>query len=657
MNFFVFVAAAAMALTSCQKSEIENVKPQEYEYTFLIGNADTKATIGDNCVEWENGDQIGSFTKTDNGYSKVTVTEGLAQFSIYSSGGLAVNDVLHFYYPYNSGAGQDKTAVLLSFPVEQDGDDDMPMVSLPFTVTEASADTQTPYAGEIKFANLGAVIEFNIYTEAPEYESEIVKSVTFEADQNIAGDFTFDLTGVDYSNKDESLAVKSELTEKTVVATVSSNLSVGTEGNYAKVKMVVAPGNYSGNVVVKTNVATYTFPMTSPKTFRRSEIKPIGLKLRSDVRSENAQTIAIFDFTANEWGLPVSNTNDGNAGKITESIQSEDVQMTVPTHGSTPTRLWDSSGSVDLRAYSGSSLSFAVPSGYVITNMKFTGTASAISPKVGTYSDKTWSGIANPVVLNVTGTIKVETIEVEYTLGDVPSVVLQSIVVDKENAQTEYTVGDDFKKPTVTATYSDGTTADVKDAATFTGYNMEEAGTYTVTVTYEGQTDEYSITVSEESTGGGNTPTDPITISLDLSRNLFNLSTSKANDASSEISKTYEGYTYKFKASDSFYYYGSKAMLLGKKESYISFPAIPGYKLISVKASNCAGASSNASIVICSTSSTTAVSGGTASTITQGSSHTWTLSNTTDNTSYRFFITNAYAIQLTELVLSYSPVN
>ena len=69
MKIFVLVAAVAMALASCQKPEIENVQPQEYEYTFLIGNADTKATVGETCVEWEAGDQMGVYTISTSGTS------------------------------------------------------------------------------------------------------------------------------------------------------------------------------------------------------------------------------------------------------------------------------------------------------------------------------------------------------------------------------------------------------------------------------------------------------------------------------------------------------------------------------------------------------------------------------------------------------------
>ena len=54
---------------------------------------------------------------------------------------------------------------------------------------------------------------------------------------------------------------------------------------------------------------------------------------------------------------------------------------------------------------------------------------------------------------------------------------------------------------TVTANYSDGTTADVTSESTFSGYNMSVAGTYTVTVSYTEDgitaTATYSLTVNK----------------------------------------------------------------------------------------------------------------------------------------------------------------
>ena len=79
------------------------------------------------------------------------------------------------------------------------------------------------------------------------------------------------------------------------------------------------------------------------------------------------------------------------------------------------------------------------------------------------------------------------------------------------NKKTEYTVGDDFVKPTVTAKYSNGTSKNVTNDATFTGYDMSTAGTQTVTATYGGKTATYDITVEAAVTPVGDQATYTIT--------------------------------------------------------------------------------------------------------------------------------------------------
>lgn len=100
------------------------------------------------------------------------------------------------------------------------------------------------------------------------------------------------------------------------------------------------------------------------------------------------------------------------------------------------------------------------------------------------------------------------------TGGETPvEKTLESIAVS-DDVKTEYTVGDEFVEPTVTATYSDGSTEDVTASAEFTGYNMSAADTYTVTVSYSGKTVTYNITVSAAQDGGD--VTGPVTVTTTI---------------------------------------------------------------------------------------------------------------------------------------------
>ena len=288
INLFALAATSAAMLHSCQVVEVHEEVPAGQEYVFAIGTADeTKAALGSSVI-WANGDKVGTFVgASNNKYSTVTAAAGdaPASISVYASGGLTIGDKIYCYYPYSSDAGVNKAEVTISVPVSQNEKDAMPMVSIPYTVEETSAETQTPYAGLIRFANLGAVMELNIYSDTPAYAEEKILSVEFNSDQAIAGSFTFDLTQVDYENA-ATLAI-SGYSEKSVVYTPSTELAVAsTKANATIVNLVVAPGSYTGEIVVKTDKAIYTYPVSTAKEFKRSVAKPLGLNLRENVRSD-----------------------------------------------------------------------------------------------------------------------------------------------------------------------------------------------------------------------------------------------------------------------------------------------------------------------------------------------------------------------------------
>ena len=81
-----------------------------------------------------------------------------------------------------------------------------------------------------------------------------------------------------------------------------------------------------------------------------------------------------------------------------------------------------------------------------------------------------------------------------YLWKEVTNKTVSSISISGNT--TSYVEGDTFVKGTVTAHYSDSTTADVTNEATFTGYDMTNVSNQTVTVSYGGQSLTYGITVS-----------------------------------------------------------------------------------------------------------------------------------------------------------------
>ncbi len=123
-----------------------------------------------------------------------------------------------------------------------------------------------------------------------------------------------------------------------------------------------------------------------------------------------------------------------------------------------------------------------------------------------TVTDKaTFSGYNMSVAGNQTVTVsyslgsKTDSDTYQITVNPAP-VTLSSISLS--GYQTAFITGDEFVfGGTVTAHYSDNTTEDVTEDASFTGYNMSVAGNQTVTVSYGGKTATYSITLTNKITG------------------------------------------------------------------------------------------------------------------------------------------------------------
>lgn len=469
MKTFVSVAAVAMALVSCMKNEMEkNDSPEiQTSYTFILGNADDdsevdlKAVIGTSCVEWENGDKLGTYTATEvisddksaavNNYSSITVADGSpVTVSIYARGGLAEGDMIYCYYPYSSTNDEaDMTAVAMKVPVAQTEKNAMPMVSIPFEVQTLSEVNSTSYAGEINVVNLGSIVEFNIYSTTAAYQSEFIQSVTFNADNAVAGNFDFDLTSVNYS--DESTLEISGFEETSVTMTPSDPVQVGTSKNEAaKINMVVAPGSHSGSIVVTTDKAVYTFPMTAAKEFSRSTVKPLGLNLREDIRKEfNAVT---FDFT-DPVGYGITPSPTAGSGVDATVINVEKVTFT-PIPGSEDankvliyTQEANESLSYFLKSYKNSAVQFSVLDGYVITSMSISGTNRAnLVPDSGIYDSGEWTGSAQSVTFSLSGVADIKSVSVSYETG-APK---QQQTLSFSSTECSVDFGEEFEEPELT---------------------------------------------------------------------------------------------------------------------------------------------------------------------------------------------------------------
>jgi len=305
---YMIVALAGLMLVACNKKEeiVPDEKPAE-KYTYTISVAgDTKSNMneGEDHMSWQAGDYIGWYINDGNpDCSFIDLETSPYSFPVKSTSALPANSTVYAYAPFYTAyfaSNPVKTAVPMSIPVDQGADiaDCMPMVSVPIVIADAvAANTDEPIA-EAKFINLGAVIEYNIYTTNASYNAEKVQSVTFTSGSNIAGDFTVNLTTVAENN----IPAPSGLTEKEVTSTLATATTVGaSKAAGIKVYQVVAPGTHSGTVTVTTDGAIYEYPVTTGKVFERATIRTLNV----DLASANATRTSIVKqmLTSHQWEL------------------------------------------------------------------------------------------------------------------------------------------------------------------------------------------------------------------------------------------------------------------------------------------------------------------------------------------------------------------
>lgn len=324
-EFFAFAALGAAVLSACNKEHevINPSEPQEYVYTFAIGDdtALTKAILASDATgrfaQWETGDLLGSITPGTNKYSTITPASGEtpASFTIKSTSALTAGNTITVWFPYDLfGVAQtNASSVSMKIPSVQhhlaDGKfdiDAMPMVAKQIVVDETIAAAYDGTKKEaviptINFANLGSVINFKVFSSLDTYKNEKVQSITFNANGNIGGTFTKNLSTINPDEATPSTMLISSFDSPvtSIVTKPYAPAAIGTEkANALDLYMVIAPGEFSGDIIVRTDAADYTFPLTAARTFARSGFKAFGL----DLNSVNAVRTALPPTTTT-WTL------------------------------------------------------------------------------------------------------------------------------------------------------------------------------------------------------------------------------------------------------------------------------------------------------------------------------------------------------------------
>lgn len=335
MKNIIFAATAmivAMTAVSCSKVVGIEENPS-YTYRFAVVNEElpsVKSDMSDDHLVFEKDDYLGFSLEKDGQIvdaqrTPIQTPEPRPIFGFTTNHQMKAGDRIYVVSPrvLKIDKGTDRREPANADPMQsitiplvqthKGGKFDgvaMPMVSVPFTFTKDMLVGKDNQLQEVKFLNLGALLDFRVFSTDGTYQGEIVRDVIFEADKNIVGEFKINVQNV---NPDDEKTLAIDLTSAraegdfaaplTNVARTESDAKVGADKDHSgSVRMVVAPGTYTGKVKVRTDKAYYVFNLSTARTFDRNGIYPLGLNLAKATR------VVMETVDRANWGVKFVNS-------------------------------------------------------------------------------------------------------------------------------------------------------------------------------------------------------------------------------------------------------------------------------------------------------------------------------------------------------------
>lgn len=131
-----------------------------------------------------------------------------------------------------------------------------------------------------------------------------------------------------------------------------------------------------------------------------------------------AQETAVFTFNTKDGltALGITAPASGKGTNLGTNTYTVNKITMSSTDGGTPTRIWNASGSYELRAYAGASIIFTASEGYKITQITFTGSYDKVTTEDSKFTKGTWTGLESSVTFNVgtKPTVKIKTATITY---------------------------------------------------------------------------------------------------------------------------------------------------------------------------------------------------------------------------------------------------
>ena len=438
--FLGMALAASLSLTNCTEKIEGPIAPATPAGIPFEISADisTKTINNGLATQWATGDAINLFHAeagktdyvSDNDFTLDATRDGVFKGSLTGTLDASKSYDWYAFYPYSE---YNKTPAGVSketFGYTHIGDKSQTQernnskahlcgTALPlYGVAKGVASDVKP---KIAMNNLASVVAVKVKNTTT--EPLVVNSVSFTSTEDIVGTYYIDFTGENVVYKGSG----KDYVSATASLTVNNGDAIPANSE-ATFYIPIKPHTVAAGKTLKISVNGYEKPLTLPKdvTFTAGSIKTLAFNY--DNTSVVSQ--ATFDFSSKEsiesMGIAVPATSTGT--EISSKTFTVGAVSMTSTDGGTPTRIWNSKGSYDLRVYAkgktqnDGSITFKVPAGYLIAKVVFNGTAP-LSVTEGSYTDNVWKGSTQSVTFTATNTCKITAVDVFYEVGEVKPLI------------------------------------------------------------------------------------------------------------------------------------------------------------------------------------------------------------------------------------------
>lgn len=523
MKKTLFYAGAALAmvfsLNSCNK-EIENPNENNDKkgipFEIVANPVQTRTQMDGLDTKWVANDAINVFHSVSGATPKTYVSDG--EFTIADvstnlfqgtvSEALNAENSYDWYmvYPYNqhlvsvNNVGDNPARYYIGGRSDeaqtQNGNDNNEHLAgdkFPlFGVVTGLAANETP---SISVNHVASYIEVSVTNNTE--EPLTVESVSFTAPdgEKIMGYFN-----IDFAANPISFTMYNTYASETASLTVNNGEEIAT-GEKGSFFLGIKPFTVTSGVLkVKVNGYEKEIPITKSTSFSAGKIKKINFNYDKAVTTEDATYIFNTADGLTELGIDIPSSSGKGTSLDGKNLVKNGISLALSKGtGTNDPFAWKTTSALQLRTYLGNTLTFTAPSGYSVTEIKFSSNG-AYTASTGTWNAPTWSGEASAVTLTRTGSGKHEVNTITVTCTKQAPKVLASIELGG-NYQTEFYVNDafDYSGLVVTAHYADGTQQQVSPTSVSTPDMSVVANNVPVTVTYtEGdvtKTASYTVSV------------------------------------------------------------------------------------------------------------------------------------------------------------------